>query len=77
MDVWLRFRKIHDFRATEVSRNRLYYSVSILGPALITILTMILQFVADPETTAYIHPRLGNYFIKTIFFSYSKFFTIT
>ena len=76
VDVWLRFRKIHDFRATEVSRNHLYYSVSILGPALITILTMILQFVADPETTAYIHPRLGNYFIKTIFFIHNKFFTI-
>ena len=57
VDVYLRFRKIHDFRATEVSRNHLYYSVSILGPAIITIVTMILQFVADQDEAAYIHPR--------------------
>merc|ERR1712110_1222044 len=60
VDVWLRFRKIHDFRATEVSRNHLYYSVSILGPAIITIVTMILQFVEDHEEAGYIHPSIGK-----------------
>merc|ERR1712110_31652 len=37
VEVWLRFRKIHDIRDIEVSRNHLYYSVSLLGPAIITI----------------------------------------
>ena len=60
VDVWLRFRKIHDFRATEVSRNHLYYTVSILGPAIITIVTMILQFVKDQEEAGYIHPSIGK-----------------
>ena len=60
VDVYLRFRKIHDFRATEVSRNHLYYSVSILSPAIITIVTMILQFVADQDEAGYIHPRSDN-----------------
>ena len=58
VDVWLRFRKIQDFSAAEVSRNHLYYTLSILGPATVTIITLVLQFAADPDTANYIHPRL-------------------
>ena len=58
VEVWLRFRKIHDIQATEVSRNDLYYSVSILGPAIITLVTMILQLMADQDEAGYIHPGL-------------------
>ena len=57
VEVWLRFRQIDNIQATEVSRNHLYYPVSILGPTIITIVTMILQFVADQEEAKYIHPR--------------------
>ncbi len=60
VDVWLRFRKINDLETTEISRNHLYYSVSILGPSLITLITMVLQFVAVPEEANYIHPRYHN-----------------
>ena len=60
VDVWLRFRKLNDLEATEISRNWLYYSVSILGPSLITLITMVLQFVTVPEEAEYIHPRFGK-----------------
>jgi len=57
-EVWLRFRKIKDIQATEVSRNHIYYTVSILGPAIITLVTMILQFVDNQDEAGYIHPSL-------------------
>ena len=60
VEVWLRFRKIPDIQDTEVSRNHFYFPVSILGPAIITILTMIMQFVADQDEAGYIHPRLDK-----------------
>ena len=60
VDVWLRFRKINDLEGIEISRNHLYYSVSILGPSLITLITVVLQFVAAPEEANYIHPRFDN-----------------
>ena len=60
VDVWLRFRKINDLEGTEISRNPLYYLVSILGPSLITLITVVLQFVAVPEEANYVHPRFDN-----------------
>ena len=67
-DVLMRFRKIQDF-TTEVSRNHIYYSISIICPALITLATLVLQFFVDPDDEGFIHPGIGD---KTCFFGQYK-----
>jgi len=59
VSVWLRFRKIQNI-AMEISRNNYYYSISIICPTMITIITMVLQLYTVPEQAHYIHPNIGE-----------------
>ena len=65
-DVLMRFRRIQDL-TMEVSRNHIYYSISIVCPAIITIITLFLQLLIDPndDNSNFIHPGIGN---NTCFF---------
>ena len=51
---------------SERSMNKFYYSVSIISPSLITIITLILQLSADPLDSSFIHPKLVHYMFMKI-----------
>jgi len=47
--------------SSAMSMNHVYYFVSIIGPSIITIITLVLQLSADPFDSSFVHPNIGQY----------------